>query len=474
MTLADQIAVDISQRLGPISFSRYSWPEKQPRAWQTDVLRHISEHLRNPLTRFTPCQVAISSGHGIGKSALISMLIWWGLSTCEDARIVITANTESQLRTKTWPEVSKWVTQAINADWFELTATSLYSRESGHQRLWRADAITWSDKNTEAFAGLHNEGKRLIVIYDEASAISDKIWEVTEGALTDENTEIIWLAFGNPTQNTGRFRECFGKFKHRWKTFQIDSRTVEGTNKAQITKWEQDWGEDSDFFRVRVRGEFPRSGTGQFIASDAVANCRKFLAEGYESLAKIMSVDVARFGDDETVIGCRQGRRFRILDRGRGWDTVQTAEHTIAAIKAESPDATVIDGDGIGGGVVDHMKHRNYPVHEFHGGASAFDPNKYFNRRAEVWGAMRDWINVGAQVPDLPELDDDLAGPQYFFSNRGSIQLEKKDDMKARGMASPNIGDSLAMSFSVDVLPKQKDDEEEFAGAYAYGSGWMG
>src|ERR1039458_1186404 len=89
--------------------------------------------------------------------------------------------------------------------------------------------------------------------------------------MTDENTEIIWLAFGNPTQNTGRFRECFGKFKHRWKTFQIDSRTVEGTNKEQINKWIDDYGEDSDFVRVRVRGEFPRAGSSQFIASDVVA-----------------------------------------------------------------------------------------------------------------------------------------------------------------------------------------------------------
>lgn len=127
-------------------------------------------------------------------------------------------------------------------------------QRSSHDKRWRADAIPWSEHNTEAFAGLHNERKRIIVVFDEASNIADLVWEVAEGALTDEDTEIIWVAFGNPTRNTGRFRECFRKYKHRWKCAQIDSRTVEGTNKQQLQKWVDDYGEDSDFVKVRVRG----------------------------------------------------------------------------------------------------------------------------------------------------------------------------------------------------------------------------
>jgi hypothetical protein len=159
-----------------------------------------------------------------------------------NARIVVTANTDSQLRTKTWPEVIKWLRLMINRDWFKATATAVFSAEAERERLWRADAIPWSEENTEAFAGLHNKGRRVILIFDEASAISDKIWEVSEGALTDEGTEIIWLAFGNPTRNTGRFRECFGRFRHRWDHGHIDSRSVEGTNKAQLEQWVRDYG----------------------------------------------------------------------------------------------------------------------------------------------------------------------------------------------------------------------------------------
>jgi hypothetical protein len=223
---------------------------------------------------------------------------------------VLTANTDTQLRTKTWPEVSKWFRLAINAHWWTVNATSIVSREKGHERIWRADAIPWSENNTEAFAGLHNKGKRIVVIFDEASAIADKIWEVTEGALTDEDTEIIWLAFGNPTQNTGRFRECFGKYKHRWKTFQIDSRTVEGTNKEQLDKWIEDYGEDSDFVRIRVRGEFPRAGSSQFIASDAVAAARKYKAEGFEHLPKIWQWMWRGLAMTRLSSGIRQGRKF--------------------------------------------------------------------------------------------------------------------------------------------------------------------
>jgi hypothetical protein len=479
--LEQELAKDIANySRNPLGFCRYSfsWAEGElvqsqgSRPWQQSVLGAIGEHLRSP-NRHQPCQIAVSSGHGIGKSALIGQLINWAMSTCEDCRVVLTANTDTQLRTKTWPEVSKWFRLAINSHWWTVNATSIITKEKGHERIWRADAIPWSENNTEAFAGLHNKGKRIVVIFDEASAISDKIWEVTEGALTDEDTEIIWLAFGNPTQNTGRFRECFGRFKHRWKTFQIDSRTVEGTNKEQLQKWIDDYGEDSDFARIRVRGEFPRAGSSQFIASDKVAEARKYKAVEFEHLPKILSVDVARFGDDQSVIGLRQGRKFRILARYRGLNTVQVAERVIEFIGQEQPHGTVIDGDGIGAGVVDQLNHRGFGrgLFEFHGGVSANDAAMYFNRRAEIWGSMREWINAGAELPDDPELEQDLTGPQYYFSNKNQIQLEKKDDMKSRGLSSPDCGDCLAMTFAVKVAAPVK--KKATVPVYRPG-GWMG
>lgn len=451
---------------------------KGPRPWQKDILGYLGNHLSDPASRFQPCMVAVASGHGIGKSALVSMVIHWAVSTCEDCKVIVTANTGTQLATKTVPEIHKWFRLSVNAHWWEMKATSITVRDEEHAKLWRVDAIPWSENNTEAFAGLHNKGKRILLIFDEASAIADSVWQVAEGALTDEATEIIWLAFGNPTQNTGRFRECFGKFKHRWKTFQIDSRTVEGTNKAQIEKWIADYGEDSDFVRVRVRGEFPRAGSSQFIGSDIVASCRKYKAEGYQTLPKILSVDVARFGDDQTVIGYRQGRKAVILERLRGKDTAFSGERVIYWQQVEKPDATIIDGDGIGGGVIDHIKYRGYTdrLFEFRGGLSANDSAAYFNRRSECYGLLRDWLNAGAEIPNDPELDIELTAFEYGFSNKGQLQIESKQDMKERlpEVGSPDCADMLMMSFGVLVAtpPPKQEEERYYPGERSLN--WMG
>ena len=435
--------------------------EEGAREWQRSIINKIGSHLQNPQTRHQPCLIAVASGKGIGKSALVGMLIEWAMSTAEGCKVVLTANTDGQLRTKTWPEVCKWFGLAINKHWFFVKAESITVRDPEHERLWRCDRIAWSEHNTEAFAGLHNKGKRILIIFDEASAIADKIWETTEGVLTDEDTEIIWLAFGNPTRTDGRFRECFGKFKHRWKTYQIDSRTVEGVNKAEIERQVEDYGEDSDHVRIWVRGEFPRASSTQFIPTDLVAAARKYKAQGYEKLPKFLSVDVARFGNAQTVIGTRQGRKAVILGKYRGLDTVQVAERVIEFIVKEKPDATVVDGDGLGAGVVDQIKFRGFGkrLFEFHGAVKANQFAKYFNRRAEVWGLMRDWLMPGAEIPDDPELETDLTSPEYLYSRKQQIQLEKKESMAARGLASPDCADMLAMTFAPTVAappPKPK------------------
>jgi len=450
----------------PLDFARYVYPWKRgplaatvgPRKWQERILSDIRDHLQNPVTRYQPCQIAVASGHGIGKSALIAMVTAWAMSTCEDARCTITANTETQMRTKTWPEIDKWFRLLINDSWFQINAESITVRDKGHERKWRADRVAWSVNNTEAFAGLHNVGKRILIVFDEASSIDDKIYEVTEGALTDENTEIIWLCFGNPTRNDGRFRMCFGALAHRWKTYQIDSRTVEGINVEKLNQYVADYGEDHDFVRVRVKGEFPRASSNQLISSETVAYCRKYKAEGYQTLPKILACDVARFGADRTVIGWRQGRKLVITDILRGIDTMQTAMRISQRIEEERPDAWVVDGDGLGAGVVDNLRFRGYGdgLHEFRGGMPAHDSIRFYNRRAEVWSEMNDWLKAGAEIPDSPDLEADLTGPMYAISNKGQITLEKKEDLKERRpeLGSPDLADMVAMTFEPKLYGK--------------------
>lgn len=482
------LAADVSKYVhNPLGFAQYIFPWGRDDfsgigglfAWQMEMLGIIGSHLSSPETHYTPLRLAVASGKGIGKTALISIINWWALSTCEDARVVVTANTEPQLRTKTLPEMNKWARNAINSHWFTLGATSMTSRDvypMSHERTWRSDAMPWNEQNPQAFAGLHNKGKRIVVIMDEASEIADVIWDIVEGALTDEQTEIIWIAFGNPTRNTGKFRECFGKFKHRWVTRQIDSRSVPGTNKAQIQQWVDDYGEDSDFVRIWVRGEFPRAGSNQLIPSDLVEVARRYKSLGHADLPRIMAVDVARYGRNKTVIGIRQGRQFRILAQYRGLDTAQTAEKIISLMETEAPDAVVVDGDGLGAGVVDHLKYRGFDrkLYEFHGGLKADDSDAYYNRRTEVWGLMRDWLREGAEIPNDVELAADLVGPQYGYSGRGQqIQLEKKEDMEKRGLSSPDAGDALAMTFSVKVQASHAKRETKYTYPGQQTNNWM-
>jgi hypothetical protein len=461
----------------PLGYAVYSYPWQEtgalsdmqgPRDWQSDVMEDIRDHLSNPATRHEPLRLAVASGHGIGKSALISMIIGWAKDTCEDTRIVITANTELQLRTKTWPEVSKWNGLAITKDWWKVTKTGIFSIVGGHEESWRCDAVTWSEHNTEAFAGLHNKGKRIVIIFDEASKIADKVWEVTEGALTDEGTEIIWIAFGNPTQNTGRFRECFGRFRNLWKTRQIDSRDVEGTNKAYLNEMVQTYGEDSDIVKVRVRGMFPSTSSMQFIGSGLVDAARHREIQHEESEPIVIGVDVARFGDDHSAIYFRQGRDARTIKpiRLHGVDTMQLAARVAQEQRLHNAAMVCVDEGGIGAGVVDRLKQMGLPVVGVQfgskplGAVRLLNNVKCANRRAEMWAIMREWLDGGALTDDQ-QLADDLTGVEYSFNVRDEIQLERKEHMKARGLASPDDGDGLALTFAVPVLPSFYEDEHD-------------
>lgn len=441
----------------------YEWGEGElsdapgPREWQTKVLKHIGSKLKDPKSRFQPILIAVASGHGIGKSALIGQVIHWGMSTCADCKVVVTANTDTQLRTKTAPEVGKWFRLGINKHWFKTPATSIYIADKDHEKTWRTDFVPWSKNNTEAFAGLHNKGKRIILVFDEGSAIDDKVFEVAEGALTDENTEIIWLVFGNPTRNTGRFRQCFGKLKHRWFTMHVDSRTVPGTNKEQIQKWVDDYGEDSDFVRIRVRGRFPRASSMQFIPSDLVFEAQQRESKSMLGDPLIMTLDIARGGEDNCVIRYRRGLDGRALPTKKipgteARDSMRLVSVVVEELNTNKPDAFFYDGTGVGGPVGDRIRQLGYKVFEVQFGAASPDP-KYANMRAYMYAKLKEWLQNGGAIEDDPTLETDLTSVEYAHNKKDQLILESKEHMKSRGLASPDDGDALAMSFAFRVAP---------------------
>lgn len=452
----------------PHGWVRYSFPwgeqggpladKKGPRPWQIELLESIGEKLRDgSKTVHEVIQEAIASGHGIGKSTVVSWIVLWALSTMADTKGVVTANTDTQLRTKTWAEIAKWYNLMICKHWFQFNARSIHSKAKGHHDTWRIDAIPWSDKNPEAFAGLHNEGKRIIVVFDEASAISDKIWEVTEGALTDANTEIIWCAFGNPTRNTGRFRECFRRYRHRWNHKQIDSRTVDGTNKVQLQKWVDDWGEDSDFVRIRVRGTFPKSSSMQFFNSELVHQAMHCEARCNLGDPLIMSLDIARGGDDNCVIAFRRGldassKKMRITPGSEAKDSMQYAAVVVDCLTKEKPDAFFFDGVGVGGPVGDRVRQLGFKPIEVKGSEASPDP-AYGNMRTYMYAKLRDWLEAGGALPDDPELEMELTAIEFTHNKSDKLVLIPKDVMKADLGFSPDRADSQAMLHAYPVAP---------------------
>lgn len=452
----------------PLAFVYFAYPWGEPGTpledmegpdeWQIQILKDIGEQLKKGKDLQTAIQEAVASGHGIGKSALISWLIHFAIATHENTRGVVTANTEVQLRTKTWPELSKWHNMFIAKDLFTYTATAIFSSDKDYEKTWRIDAIPWSKNSPESFAGLHNQGNRILVLFDEASAIDDVIWEVTEGALTDANTEIIWCAFGNPTRNSGRFRECFRKYRKFWNTYQIDSRTVKISNKAKIEEWLDAYGEDSDFFKVRVRGVFPSASDLQFISTEIADKAQKqsYKLGAFEHLPVIIGVDPAWTGSDSLEIVMRQGYYMKPLASIPKNDDDWRMAQLIAQFEDEyKADAVFIDmGYGTGIYSIGKQLGRKWRLIEF--GGKSNDP-VYLNMRAYMWGQMKEWLREGGSIPPNDQaLYDDIVGPEAIIDKNGHIQLESKKDMKDRGLPSPNKGDALALTFAARVVKKSE------------------
>jgi hypothetical protein len=455
-----------------------------PRNWQREVLEYIGQHLQNPATRYQPCQVAISSGHDVGKSSLIAMICWWAMSTFEGCRGTITANTDNQLKTKTSPELSKWFRLAINSAWFEKTVTSIkIAAEPALRDEWRCDLVPWSDENPAAAAGLHNKGKRLILVFDEGSEIPLIIFEVGEGVTLDEHTEMIWVVAGNPTKNKGPFYDSvFGRKRHRWKTFVIDSREVEGTNKEKLNQWAQDYGEDSDFFRVRARGLPPVAESAQFIDQDLINAAQKRRVITLPDEPLVAGVDFAWGGADDNVIRFRCGLDASSIKpiKIKGEFTRDPAVLTgkLADILSQSYNGRklamlFLDSAGIAAPVESRLRqlgHRNIVTVNF--GAHSPDERCAY-MRDYMWQKLKEWLRDGAIDSD-PGLAADLAGPCLVSDKQQRVKLEDKELMKKRGLDSPDDADALALTFAQVVAapePVQQVTEYRYPGEQS--SGWM-
>ncbi len=450
-------------RYDPLYFAENAWDwgngnleGKDIRVWQSEVLDDLAEHLSDPDTRHLVYRGAIASGHGIGKSALTGILTTWAESCWVNPRVVITANTENQLLTKTSPEVGQWVKSSVFGDLFDCETMSIKYKDNPSQH--RADFLTNSENNPEAFAGLHAEGRLVMMIVDEASGFSEAIYQTVLGALTDANTVLIFIMLGNPTSPYGPFREAFRKNRDRWHTWNIDSRTVEGTNKQALQDIVDQYGEDSDTAKVRVRGLFPAVSQRQFIPTPYVdaAYGRHLRDEQYKFAPSIITCDPAWEGDDTLVIAHRQGLMFEILETmEKNNDDVLVAAKIAHYEDRFDADGVFIDG-GYGTGIVSagNSMGRSWRLVWFSGESTDL---QYLNKRSEMYGRGRDWLAAGGAIPKNQRLYDDLVSVETARPRLdGKQQLRSKQDMKDDGLPSPDYADAWALSFAYEVTKKIK------------------
>ena len=427
-------------RDNPVDFVRQIL-KAEPDLWQAEALTALSRNSR----------VAIRSGHGVGKTALESWAICWFLFTRPNCKIPCTAPTRDQVNNILWSEISKWLKRSeILSELFEWQKTRV-SLKSSPER-WAA--LAKSAARPENMAGFHES--HLLFILDEASGISDEIFEAVEGALTTSDAKL--LICGNPTRTSGFFKRAFFEDRELYATFKISSADSGRVADEYCERLIRQYGIDSDVVRVRVFGEFPKSEADGIIALELVENAvnREFEAVGELAIG----VDVARFGNDETVIQPRIGRVALKSTISRKSDLMSTVGRIVRILtelmtRHKLKHATInVDDDGVGGGVTDRLrevlaeKNLRATVNPCHNGGKAHDSH-YANWATESWFNLRDrFVNGDISIPRDEVLTAQLATRKYRVTSSDKLILEDKPSYKKRSGQSPDRADALVLAFA--------------------------
>ena len=470
LELADEMAKFYNDPLGFVNFA-YPWKQERtslehhegPDEWQTNFLidlgRETAKRGFTGAAAVMAVRMAVASGHGIGKSTLVAWIVDWIMSTRPHSLGTVTANTFVQLQTKTWAAIRRWTSLCSTAHWWIVTGDTM--RHKDFPSTWFCSAQTCREENSEAFAGQHSDGSTSFYIFDEASAVPDKIFEVAEGGLV--RGEPMVFLFGNATRNTGKlYRTAFGNERPRWNHRSIDSRTSSSSNKEQIAEWISDYGIDSDFVRVRVLGLPPNASELQYIGLDRVQRAQQNEALSLDDDPLICGVDVSGGGAAWNVVRFRRGFDSRTippirLSGAKGDRQVMIAKlaEVLAVDEPERRVAMMFIDSAFGAPIVERLQMLGYGdrVAEINFGGKAPDEQHFSNMRAYMWTQAKEWLPKGAIDPNDEQLEVDLTGPGFHFNRTNQLVLESKAEMQKRGVASPDDGDALVLTFAQPVAP---------------------
>lgn len=472
-----EVMADLRVRAdGPLRFVQIAYPWGEPGSlrdhagpdkWQAEFLIELGELIAargfNGIDAVDPIRMVRSSGHGIGKSTVSAWVVNYLMSTRPNSQGTVTANTFPQLQTKTWAAIQRWTRMCITGHWFDVTGDRIMAKEAPES--WFCSAQTCREENSEAFAGQHAANSTSWYLFDEASAIPDKIWEVAEGGLTDG--EPMLFAWGNPTRSSGKFyRVVFGSDQARWNRKAIDSRECAFTNKALIDEWLKDYGEDSDFFRVRVRGLPPRAGELQFIDQERIWQAQRRKVEPLADEPLVAGFDVSGGGSAWNVVRFRRGldaasiKPIKIpgeFGRDRSVLVARIAEVLREKHQGRRVSMMFVDS-AFGAPIVERLKLLGFDnVMEVNFGGASPDRHQA-NMRAYMWNQTKDWLLRGSIDADT-QLEIGLTGPGYHLNRSNQLVLESKQEMQKRGVASPDDADALCLSFAHPVAPETQQSD---------------
>jgi len=437
----------------------------EPDDWQLEYLRALTERRNKRIPRLErKRRFALKACVGPGKTAVLAIVLWWFISTRVDAKGAATSITGANLDANLWAELAKWQDKSpLLMKAFEWTATQIRSRE--RPSTWFIDARQWAnsaDPNSlgNTLAGLH--GDNVIFVIDEAGGVPMEVAAAAEGGLAnvdeDEGREGMFLIAGNPTHLSGPLYAACTRDSTRWHVQEITGDPDDPRRAKRISiDWAREmiasYGRDSDVVKVKVLGQFPSVSPDSLMGPDEVyaAMKREVALLEYASEVKIMGVDVARYGDDRTVICIRQGRVMFKPKVMRNLDVPDVAGQIVMAIEKHKPDGVFIDQGTFGIGVVDILRRTKYPVLGIDFGGKPLSGH-YANRRSEMWCLLAEWVKNGkGRLADMPELTNELTAPKYGFDKHGHLLLEKKEEIKKRTGCSPDIADALALTFAQPV-----------------------
>jgi hypothetical protein len=410
-------------------------------------------------------KMSVKSGHGTGKSTTASWAMLWFLLLRYPVKVVVTAPTSSQLFDAMFAELKRWINELPK----ELQ--ELLNVKSDRVELLRAPAEAFISCRTaraetpEALAGVHSDNVLLIV--DEASGVPEQVFEAAAGSMSGHNATTLMLS--NPTRSSGTFFESHNRMANSWWTRTWSCEDSPLVSDEFVDEMRLRYGEESNAFRVRVLGQFPLSDDNTIIPFHLVEAAQHRDVVVADETEIVWGVDVARFGSDATALCKRQGPVVTELRSWRGLDLMQTTGRVVAEYEAlppsKRPTEILVDSIGVGSGVVDRLRELDLPVRGINVAESPSMGDTYMNLRSELWFKCKAWLeDRSCKLPKDDQLQAELTAIRYSFTSSGKMKAESKDEMRRRGVGSPDLADALCLTMASDAATAQSGTFKSFRG----------